>query len=88
MSNKTRGGTGRNEKDSYCTCDMIFRFFIFLIGFGLSVAGGVTLILELNFIIIGHTVFEYLQYISTRPELFLFASGIIVIWVSVYWPRF
>lgn len=88
MDNKTRGGTGRNEKDGYCWSDMIFRFFIFLIGFGLSVAGGVTLILELNFIIIGHTVLEYFQYISTRPELFLFASGIVVIWLSVYWPRF
>ncbi|MCA0987703.1 hypothetical protein [Guptibacillus algicola] len=88
MNNKTRGGTGGNEKDGYCWSDMIFRFFIFLVGFGLSVAGGVTLILELNFIIIGHTVLEYFQYISRRPELFLFASGIVVIWLSVYWPRF
>lgn len=87
-NNKKQGGTGRNGKDGCCKSNMIFRFFIFLIGFGLSVAGGVTLILELNFIIIGHTVLEYFQYISTRPELFLFASGIIVIWVSVYWPRF
>ncbi|MDQ0483531.1 hypothetical protein QO000_002513 [Alkalihalobacillus hemicentroti] len=67
---------------------MIVRFFIFLVGFGLSVAGGVTLILELNLIIIGHSLVDYFVYISQTPELYLFASGIIVVWFSVYWPRF
>ncbi|WP_347550917.1 hypothetical protein ABFG93_04250 [Pseudalkalibacillus hwajinpoensis] len=66
---------------------MIVRFFIFLIGFGLSVAGGVTLILHLNLIIIGHSLTDYFIFISKSPELYLFASGIVVVWFSVYWPR-
>ncbi|WP_273850018.1 hypothetical protein [Guptibacillus spartinae] len=82
-----QGGTGRYEKEKERLSQMIIRFFTFLIGFGLSVAGGVTLILELNLMIIGHSLLEYLAYISKTPELYLFVSGVAVVWVSVYWPR-
>lgn len=82
-----QGGTGRYDKEKNRLHQMIIRFFTFLIGFGLSVAGGVTLILQLNLIIIGHSLFEYLAYISKTLELYLFVSGVLVVWISVYWPR-
>ncbi|MCA0172413.1 hypothetical protein [Bacillus sp. RAR_GA_16] len=82
-----QGGTGRYDKEKERLNQMIIRFFTFLIGFGLSVAGGVTLILELNLIIIGHSLLEYFAYISKTPELYLFVSGVAIVWVSVYWPR-
>jgi hypothetical protein len=82
-----QGGTGRYDKEKKRLNQMIIRFFTFLIGFGLSVAGGVTLILQLNLIIIGHSLFEYFAYISKTTELYLFVSGVIIVWISVYWPR-
>ncbi|TLS37930.1 hypothetical protein FCL54_08930 [Pseudalkalibacillus caeni] len=66
---------------------MIFRFFLLLIGFGLSVAGGVTMILHLNMIIIGHSFRDYLLFVSQSPEFIVFASGVFIISSSIYWPH-
>ncbi|KGX92685.1 hypothetical protein N781_15330 [Pontibacillus halophilus JSM 076056 = DSM 19796] len=50
---------------------------LFLIGFGLSVSGGVTLIAYLNFLPAGLGWMDYLLFIKTRPECYLFPIGLV-----------
>jgi len=52
--------------------------FIFLIGFGLSVSGGVTLIAYMNFLPAGLTWADYFIFISNRIECYFFPLGIIL----------
>jgi len=65
---------------------MIFRLFIFLIGFGLAVSGGVTIIAYLNIIPMGYTFLDYLLFISNKTASFFFIMGIILITLSIYLP--
>lgn len=65
---------------------MIHRLFLYLIGFGLAVVGGVSLIAYLNVLTIGHSLLGYLLFISDKPECYLFFIGIFCLWLSVYWP--
>lgn len=65
---------------------MIFRLFLFLLGFGLAVAGGVTVIAYLNVMAVGLSFIEYLLYISKRAECYLLIIGIILITLSIYLP--
>ncbi|HHY72471.1 MAG TPA: hypothetical protein GX497_04440 [Bacillus bacterium] len=65
---------------------MIFRLFIFLIGFGLAVAGGVSIIAYLNVIPIGLSYFDYFKFISKKIECHLFIIGILFITLSIYLP--
>ncbi|MDY0396076.1 hypothetical protein RWE15_19035 [Virgibacillus halophilus] len=46
---------------------------VFLVGFGLTVSGGVTVIAYLNFLPAGVSWMEYLLFISTRVECYFFA---------------
>ncbi|WLD95368.1 hypothetical protein MOJ78_08490 [Alkalihalobacillus sp. AL-G] len=66
----------------------MFRMFILLIGFSLSVAGGVSLIAFLNLISAGHGFVKYLLFISTRSEFYIFLIGLAFIWGSIYIPSF
>jgi hypothetical protein len=65
---------------------MIFRFFILLIGFGLAVTGGVSMIAYLNYVTAGYTFLYYLKFIGLRVEFHLFLIGFIMIVVSIYTP--
>ncbi len=65
---------------------MIFRFFILLIGFGLAVSGGVSMIAYLNLITAGYSFVYYLQFIALRIEFHLFLVGFIMILLSIYTP--
>ncbi|MFC4320651.1 hypothetical protein [Litchfieldia salsa] len=65
---------------------MIFRLFIFLIGFGISIAGGISTIAYLNLLATGSNIIEYLSYISSRIECYLLPLGLIIIWLSIYVP--
>nr|WP_078548092.1 hypothetical protein [Litchfieldia alkalitelluris] len=65
---------------------MIFRLFIFLIGFGLAISGGISIIAYLNILATGRDVIEYLDFIITKVECWLFPMGLIIIWLSVYFP--
>lgn len=65
---------------------MIFRFFILLIGFGLAVAGGVSLIAYLNLITAGYSFIYYLKFIGLRIEFHLLLVGILMIFLSIYSP--
>lgn len=66
---------------------MVFRMFILFIGFGLAVSGGVSLIIYLNLLTTGMTIIEYLLFVSTRVECYLFLVGILIITLTIYLPR-
>lgn len=58
--------------------------FLFLIGFGLAVSGGVTIIAYLNFLPAGITWIEYLLFIKGRPECYLLPAGILIMGFVIY----
>lgn len=65
---------------------MIFRFFILLIGFGLAVAGGVTLILYMNMIPIGRSYGDFVRFAVGRIEFYMLVTGFVLIWTSLWFP--
>ncbi|WP_216828297.1 hypothetical protein [Alkalihalobacterium elongatum] len=64
----------------------IFRVFSLLVGFGLAVAGGVSLLAYLNLLTAGYDFITYLRFISTRIELYMVIVGGLIITLSIYWP--
>lgn len=60
--------------------------FLLLVGFGISVAGGITVIAYLNLIVSGHGFINFIRFIVKRPEAYLFLAGILLIWISIYFP--
>ncbi len=58
--------------------------FLFLIGFGLSVTGGVTIIGYLNLLPAGLSYSEVFSFILTRIECCLFLIGIIIMLLVLY----
>ncbi|WP_456275871.1 hypothetical protein [Bacillus sp. AK128] len=65
---------------------MVFRLFLFLIGFGISVVGGVSTIAYLNVLTHGHGFYEYFLFISGRVECYLLPLGVSILWMSIYIP--
>lgn len=57
-----------------------------LTGFGLAVSGGISLIAYLNLLTAGYIFKEYVMFISSRIECYLLPIGILIIWVSIYFP--
>lgn len=62
----------------------MFTIFLFLLGFGLAVAGGVTLISYMNFIPAGLAWADYFIYIKGRPECYFLPIGFIMIIIALY----
>ncbi|MEH7385058.1 hypothetical protein V7147_06540 [Bacillus sp. JJ1521] len=62
------------------------RAFLYLVGFGLAVSGGITTIAYLNLTTMGLSFLEYLQFISRRFECHLVVVGLAMIWISIYFP--
>jgi hypothetical protein len=60
--------------------------FLFLIGFGVAVSGGVSTIAYLNLLATGHGYIEYFLFISKRVECYLLPAGVFTIWISIYFP--
>nr|WP_138416450.1 hypothetical protein [Aquibacillus sediminis] len=56
---------------------------LFLIGFGLTISGGVSLILYMNFIPAGLSWSEYFIFISKRIECYAFPLGVILLIISI-----
>lgn len=52
--------------------------FLFLIGFGLAVSGGVTLIAYLNFLPAGLSWSDYFIFVSGRIECYFLPIGILL----------
>lgn len=62
---------------------MIFRFFLFLIGFGLTTIGSVYMICYLNLFSIGYNFLEYVNFIIRRVECINTFVGILLITLSL-----
>ena len=60
----------------------MFKFFIFLIGFGLTTIGLVYLILYLNLFSFGYNFFDYVNFIIRRIECLNAFVGSILILIS------
>lgn len=65
---------------------MIARVFFFLIGFGLTVVGGVYIISYLNLLTIGYNFLEYVNFIIRRIECLSAFAGIILISLAIFIP--
>ncbi len=65
---------------------MLMRFFILLLGFGLAVAGGVSILAYLNLLAAGYDFSTYLQFIVRRIEFYFLLIGAAIIWGSIYIP--
>ncbi|WP_047982446.1 hypothetical protein [Ornithinibacillus contaminans] len=57
---------------------------LFLVGFGLAVTGGVTMIAYMNFLPAGVSWVEYFLYISGRIECYFFPVGFIIMAFVIY----
>jgi len=57
---------------------------MFLIGFGLAVTGGVTMIAYMNFLPAGISWVEYFIFISTRIECYFLPIGMLIIALVIY----
>jgi hypothetical protein len=66
--------------------NIMFRPFLLLTGFGLAVSGGVSTIAYLNLLTTGYGLIEYLLFITKKVECQLLPIGILVIWMSIYFP--
>ena len=64
--------------------DVMLRFTLFLIGFGLSIVGFIYIIMYLNYLSIGFSFIEYLKYIITKIECLLAPVGIVLISISIF----
>lgn len=56
---------------------------LFLIGFGLAVAGGVTIISYMNFLPAGISWYEYFSFIIGRIEVYFFPIGIVFLSIAL-----
>lgn len=63
---------------------MLFRIFLFLIGFGLTTIGFVYIISYLNLLSIGYNFLEYVNFIIRRFECLNAPIGIIIMIISIY----
>ena len=62
---------------------MIFRIFLFLIGFGLTTIGFVYIISYLNLFALGYNFSQYANFIIRRPECLNTLLGILLITISM-----
>ena len=62
---------------------MFIRYFLFLIGFGLTTIGFVYIICYLNLLSIGYNFFQYVNFIIRRIECLNAPIGIIIMILSL-----
>ena len=62
---------------------MFLRFFLFLLGFGLTTIGCVYIICYLNLFNIGYNFFQYVNFIIRRIECLNAPIGIIIMILSL-----
>ncbi|MDQ0255409.1 hypothetical protein J2S74_002791 [Evansella vedderi] len=65
---------------------MLFRFFLLFIGFGLAVAGGVSVLAYLNLLTVGYSLTDYFLFLLGRIEFYVFVVGILIVWIMIYLP--
>ncbi|MEI3611075.1 hypothetical protein [Pseudogracilibacillus sp. SO30301A] len=57
---------------------------LFLIGFGLAVSGGVTIIAYMNFLPAGISWFDYFMFIKGRVECYFLPIGFIMMLIAIH----
>ena len=62
---------------------MFIRFFLFLLGFGLTTIGSVYIICYLNLFSIGYNFYQYVNFIIRRVECLNAPIGIIIMILSL-----
>ena len=62
----------------------MIKMFSFLIGFGLSIIGFMYIIMYLNYLEVGFTIFEYFKLIFTKVECLLAPVGILIISMVIF----
>ena len=62
----------------------MFKIFLFLFGFGLTIIGIIYIILYLNLLTIGYNFNEYVNFIIRRIECWYSVLGIIIMLISIY----
>ena len=62
----------------------MFKIFMFLLGFGLTIIGIIYIILYLNLLTIGYNFSEYVNFIIRRIECWYSVVGIVIMLVSIY----
>lgn len=68
--------------------DKMGYVFLFLIGFGLAVSGGVTIIAYMNFLPVGVSWLDYFLFLLGRIEFYFLPIGIcIVAFVIMRFPN-
>ena len=65
---------------------MLVRVFFYLMGYAMSVSGGITTIAYLNVFPMGVNLLEFLQFITQRAECYLLPIGFLIITISIYYP--
>lgn len=58
-------------------------FILFLVGFGLAVSGGVTIIAYMNFLPAGISWLEYFLFIRSRIECYFLPVGIVLMFIAI-----
>lgn len=61
---------------------MLFRIFLFLLGFGLTTIGCVYIICYMNLISLGYNFFEFVNFIFRRIECLIAFIGVILMILS------
>lgn len=69
--------------DKYGWGKMMFIIFLFLLGFGLAVAGGIILITYMNFIPAGLAWIDFFIFIKERPECYFLPVGFIFMVIAL-----
>lgn len=62
---------------------MFIRFFLFLLGFGLTTIGFVYIICYLNLLTIGYNFIDFVNFIIRRIECLNSILGIIIMYLSI-----
>ena len=58
--------------------------FVFLLGFGMAVSGGVTIIAYTNFLPAGLGWFDYFIFLRGRMECYFLPIGFILMTIAIY----
>ncbi|HLR09679.1 MAG TPA: hypothetical protein VK136_10585 [Bacillota bacterium] len=58
--------------------------FVFLLGFGLAVSGGVTMIAYMNFLPAGLTWMDYVLFVKDRPECYFLPFGFLLMALAIW----
>ncbi|RSK26469.1 hypothetical protein EJF36_06125 [Bacillus sp. HMF5848] len=63
------------------------RLILYVVGFSVTVVGGVSTIAYLNLFPRGYSIAGYFLFLSHRPEAYLLPIGLLLITISIFLPN-